>query len=311
MTKAFRRGGRPHSTEPLPPAGPWHELRLGEIVSFTVKFPPEHAEKLEVTSEALPAVVRILCRGLQHASGLLADIETRHWRTAAFCPEDKPDQTHLGEADRYLMRCVRLLDRLATGQPERARAEVRLRPKDDAFIFDKLTIYPLMQPDLFSGPESAEGILALSDRAFWDNYLRRELLHTLRARWGEFCDEERRLVEERILRGPDQWDEEEPAEYARRRASAAATILGWLALNKCEVSEDVERELPGLREANPHWRPSGDASADHDWVARGGSVAVDTDASKIRDAPLADVVALAEEHTKPPFFEFTEYRQFD
>jgi hypothetical protein len=311
ITTPYLRVSRPHSTEPLPPVGLWHELRLGEVVSFVVKFPPEHAGNFDVGSEALPAVVRILCRGLQHASGLLADIETRHWRTAAFSPEDKPGETHLGEADRYLMRCVRLLDRLATEQPERARAEVGLWPKDDEFFFDKLKIYALMKPDLFSGHESAEGVLTLSDRAFWDNYLRRELLHTLRARWGEFPDGDRRLVEQRILWGPDQWDEEEPAEYARRKASAAATILGWLTLNKCEVSENVERELPRLREANPHWRPSWDASADHDWVARGGSVAVDTDASKIRDAPLADVVALAEEHTKHPFFEFTEYRPFD
>jgi hypothetical protein len=92
------------------------------------------------------------------------------------------------------MRCVRLLDRLATEQPERARAEVGLWPKDDEFFFDKLKIYALMKPNLFSGHESAEGILALSDRAFWDNYLRRELLHTLRARWSEFPDGTRRLV---------------------------------------------------------------------------------------------------------------------
>ena len=209
------------------------------------------------------------------------------------------------------MRCVRLFDRLATEQPERARTEVGLWPKDDEFFFDKLKIYALMKHDLFAGHESAKGILALSDRAFWDNYLRRELLHTLRARWGEFSKEERRLVEERIRQGPDQMDEEDPEEYARRKASSAATILGWLALHNCEMSEDVQRELPKLREANPHWRPSWDASADHDWEARGGYVSVDTDASKIIDVPLAKVASRAEENTTHPFGEFTEYRPFD
>jgi hypothetical protein len=210
------------------------------------------------------------------------------------------------------MRAVRLFDRLAAEQPDRARAEIGLWPKDDEFFFDKLKIYVLINAHLFSGRESAEGILALSDRAFWDNYLRRELLHTMRARWGEFPDEERRLIEARILRGPGQWDEEEPAEYARRKASAAATIFGWLALNNnCVFSEDVQGELPRLREANPNWRPSWDASADHDWEARGGSVRVDTDASKIIDAPLAQIASLAEENTTHPFGEFTEYRPFD
>lgn len=311
ITTPYVHVDRPYSKEPLPPDGTWSQLQLGEIVSFTVKFPPKHAEKLEVTSEALPAIIRILCRGLQHAAGLLADIETRGWRTAAFDPENKPGETHLGEADRCLMRVRYFVDRLATEQPERARAEIGLWPKDEEFFFDKLKIYVLMKAHSFSGCECAEGILSLSDRPFWDNYLRRELLHTLRARWNELPIEERRLIEERILRGPNQQDEEDPEEYARRKGSSAATIFGWLALNSCEVSEDVRRELPKLREADPRWRPSWDASADHDWEARGGFVAINTDASKIKDAPLADVAALAEEHTKHPFFELTEYRPFD
>jgi len=302
---------RPYSTEPLPPEGPWDGLRLSEIVSFEVKFPPEHAEKFEVTSEALPAVVRILCRGLRHAAGLLADIETRYWHTAAFEPEDVPGETHQGEADQYFMRFVRFFDRLVTEQPARAGAEVALWPREDEFFFDKLRIYALMKPDLFSGQQSAEGILALSDRAFWDNYLRRELLHTLRARWSDFPDHERRLIEARILRGPDQGDEEEPGEYARRKASSAATIFGWLLRNECDISQAVQDELPRLREANPNWRSSWDASADHDWEARGGSVKVNTDASKIIDAPLAEIASLAEQHSSHPFGEFTEYRPFD
>jgi hypothetical protein len=304
ITTPYLRVSRPHSTNPIPREGAWHELRMSEIVSFDVKFPPEHAEDFEVTPEALSAVTRILCRGLQRASGLLADIETRHWRTTTFDPEDNPGQTHLGEADRYLIRVVRFFDRLAAAQPERARAEVRLWPTNDKFFFDKFKIYVLMRADLFS-------ILALSDEAFWNSYQRRELLHTLRARWGEFSDEDQHLLEERILRGPGQRDEEESAEYARRKASASATFLGWLALQNCGLSAEVEQQLPKLRAVDDRWRPSWDASADHDWEARGGSVAVNTDASKIKDAPLADVVALAEEHTKHPFFEFTEYRPFD
>jgi hypothetical protein len=48
---------------------------------------------------------------------------------------------------------------------------------------------------------------------------------------------------------------------------------------------------------DPRWRPSWDASADHDWEARGGNVRVDTDASKIVDVPLAELASRAEENT--------------
>ena len=128
-----------------------------EVVSFDVKFPPEHAENFEVSSEALPAVFRILCRGLQHAAGLLADIQMAYWRTATFHPEQKPGHHHLGEADRYLLRVVRLFDRLVTEHPVHARAEVAQWPTDDKFFFDKLKIYALMKLDLFSGHECTDG----------------------------------------------------------------------------------------------------------------------------------------------------------
>ncbi len=87
--------------------------------------------------------------------------------------------------------------------------------------------------------------------------------------------------------------------------------FGWLTLNNCEISEAVQRELPKLRAANPNRRPSWDASTDHDWEARGGSVSVDTDASKIIDAPLAEVASLAAANTTHPLGEFVEYRPFD
>jgi hypothetical protein len=70
---------RPIRAKPrIPPEGSWQDLRRSEIVAFEVKFPPEHAENFQVDSRTLPAVIRILCRGLQHAAGLLADIETAY-----------------------------------------------------------------------------------------------------------------------------------------------------------------------------------------------------------------------------------------
>jgi hypothetical protein len=184
-------------------------------------------------------VFLILCRGLRHAAGLLADLETSYWRTATFHPEQKPGQHYLSEADRYLGRMVRFFDRLATEHPAHARAEIALWPRDEDFFFDELRIYALMKGDLFSGHECVDGILALSDDGFWNRHHQRELLHTLRARWSDFPIKDRRLIEAKILRGPGRWDEEEAAEYARRKAIASATLLGWLKLHNCELSKAV------------------------------------------------------------------------
>ena len=159
VTTPYLHASRPYTTESLPPEGAWHERQISEIVSFGVKFPPEHAEDFEVTPEALPAVTRILCRGLEHAAGLLADIEMKYWQTATFHPETGPGRTHYDDANRYLLRVVQLFDRLAMDQPERARAEFGLWPTNEKFFFDKLKIYALMKANLFSGHESAKGIL--------------------------------------------------------------------------------------------------------------------------------------------------------
>jgi hypothetical protein len=311
ITTPYLSCTRPYSTQPLPPDGTWDELRVSEVVAFQVKFPPQNPEQFKVTSEALPAVLRILCRGLQHAAGLLADLETRHWQTATFHPEQKSGERYLDGKNRYLLRVVKLFDRLAQEQPSLARIEVWIWPSSDEFFFDKLRIYAFMNGALFSGHDCAEGLLALSENGFWNSQHRRELLHTLRARWGDFSDEDRRLVEGRILDGPPQWEGEEPDEYVRRKVVTSATILGWLELQGCKLSAEARRSLPEMRKADERWRPEWDATVDESHESRGGSVAVNTDASKIIDAPLAQVVPLAIEHTRHPFAEFTEYRPFD
>jgi SIR2-like protein len=311
ITTPYLHCRRPYSSQPLPPDGNWNQLRVPEVVAFEVKFPPRNPEEFNITSEALPAVLRILCRGLQHAAGILADLETRYWQTTTFHPEEKPGEHYLDGKDRYLLRVVKLFDRLALEQPRLARIEVSIWPTADEFFFDKLRIYALMNGGLFSGHVCAEGLMALSDEGFWNSRHQRELLHTLRARWAEFSEEDRGHIEGRIVRGPRQWEGEEPEEYARRRAITSATILGWLELQGCKLSAKTQQTLPELRKADERWRPEWDATVDESHVSRGGSVAVNTDASKIKDAPLGQVVPLAVEHTRHPFAELTEYRPFD
>jgi len=238
-----------------------------------------------------------LCRGLQHGAGILADLETRYWQTTTFHPEEKPGEHYLDGKDRYLLRVVKLFDRLALEQPRLARIEVSIWPTADEFFFDKLRIYALMNGGLFSGHVCAEGLMALSDEGFWNSRHQRELLHTLRARWAEFSEEDRGHIEGRIVRGPRQWEGEEPEEYARRRAITSATILGWLELQGCKLSAKTQQTLPELRKADERWRPEWDATVEESHESRGGSVAVNTDASKIKDAPLGQVVPLAVEHT--------------
>ena len=81
-------------------------------------------------------------------------------------------------------------------------------------------------------------------------------------------------------------------------------------MQKCALTREVEKQLPKLRQTDERWRPSWDISADHSFDGRGGAVSINTDASKIIDAPLAEVISRAEDYTRRPFSELTEYRPF-
>jgi hypothetical protein len=174
-----------------------------------------------------------------------------------FTQRTSPARLISGEADRYLMRVVRFFDGLATEQPERARAEIGLWPENGEFFFDKLKIYVLMNARLFPGHECAEGILALSDRAFWDNYLRRELLHTLRAEErgvrtpeGERNAPGQGCIPSRLSRAPHR-------DNSRRRTTTATAIAKKLNDRGTPTSRDgrwqavqVQRLLRAAREGS-------------------------------------------------------------
>ena len=181
LAKPYLRSKRPFHTLPCAPQEGWSDLRMSDVVSFDVEFPLEHAGEIDVPSDVLAGVVRALRRGLEDGTGLLSEIETSFWQTTTFHPEDKPGDHYLDGKDRYLLRFVRLFDRLVAERQAEAKNEVLRWMQGDRFFFDKLTIYAAMKPEVFLGHECVLRILELSDESLWNTHNARELLHTLRA----------------------------------------------------------------------------------------------------------------------------------
>jgi hypothetical protein len=310
VTQPYLTSSRPSFGQPSPPVVGWDRLRLRDVVRFKVQFPNLDQDNLTVPSEKLSDIFRILRRGLEQASSLLADIETTFWRTATFHPENKPGEVHLDDEDQYLRRVVTLCDRLATEYPDLARMEVKRWPTNDDFFFDKLRIYAWIKRDLLSGDEVASGLISLTDAGFWDSNHRRELLHTLRERWIDLDPAARAQIESRIIAGPARWNREDDADYATRKAITPATVFGWLERHGCELSSATHGLLRELREADSRWQPAWDEAADESNDPRGGSIQTKSDPSKIIDVPVADLIGLAEQYTTRHAGEFTEYDPF-
>jgi hypothetical protein len=296
-----RRVGPPSADETNP---------LDTCVDFEVVFPGHDRDKLTIPTEHLANVFEIVRRGLYRAATLLADINTRYWRTASFSASDEPGSRYLNDASKYFHWVRELFDRLSTELPDVARNELNRWPVDEPYFFAKLAIYAWGLAGLADERAAAQGLLGLPNDQFWDDGHRRELLHTLRARWNEFEREARRRLECRIVNGPPKWEGEDEQEHESRVRRMAATILGWLDGNACELSDTGQEELRLLKDSIPEWRDSWARGADHSLDGRAGSVATLSDPSILLSTALSEVAASAETNTTEDWHNFTRHEPF-
>ena len=315
--REFARVVRPHLkvSRPLrgtlrPPEQSKESLDLRDIVKFKVQFFGRPDDKLNVSAETLPTVVASVRRGLEHAVSLLGDLQETWWQTPTLHGEDTPGDRYLSEADAYFLWFAKLFDQLCENNSKQAQRELSAWPVNEPCFFDKLRIWAWMKHEIVSPVEVAEGLLSLSSEAFWNSYLQRELLWTLRARWRDFSLNDRRAVERRIIEGPEQWAQESDVDFANRRGHDAAVRLGWLQVNGCDLSTNALDELPRLRAMDPRWRESWDQHADDSLEGRSGWVKTETDPTSIIDAPVSEIIERARQQTKRPLGEFVEYNPF-
>jgi hypothetical protein len=315
--REFARIVRPHLKVSRPLLSPLHppeqseeSLDLRGLVNFEVEVFGRPDDKLSISTEALPTVVASVRRGLEHAISLLGDMQETWWRTPTLHSEDTPGDRYLSEADAYFLWFAKLFNQLCENNSKQAQRELSAWPINEPYFFDKLRIWAWMKHEIVSPVEAADGLLSLSPEAFWNSYLQRELLWTLRARWRDFAPKDRRAVEHRIIQGPKKWSQESDDDYAKRSGHDAAVRLGWLQLNGCDLSAIALHELPRLRAADPGWRESWDQHAEDSLEGRSGWVRTETDPTSIIDAPVSEIIERARQQSKRTPGEFVEYNPF-
>ena len=319
VLRAFEQVTKPHLTSRLlgglnrarPPGEDWGTLCQTDIVSFNVAFPAARRDRPVVSEEALPAVYRTLRKHLEIGAGLLADIGWPYLNTATFYPESGPGKNLASDASAFLLWFRELFDRMTTTHPEQLRADIALWPTEDPFFFIKLHLYAWASNVLFSGKDVADGLLTLSDDSFWTGEYHRELLHLLLCRWHDIPIGKRRHLERRFAEGPSKFPHESKEDYDKRRSFRAATNLGWLKRNGCEIGNTTLKVLRALRGVEEDWLPEWDGQADVSYDGRVVDVRTNLDPGPLVTAPLDQIVSLALEHTRSSRTEHTNYRPFD
>lgn len=282
-----------------------------QVARFELKFPRlDLVPYSDLPGDILPQVFTIALRGLERAASLLADIGDRFFHTTTLIPESKPGEPYHDDADRYLLGVGSLPDRMVGQHASLVGLELRRWIQDVRGVFDKVRIYGWMRTEIFSTPEVASELLAMSDDRFWETEHRRELLHLLRFRWSDLDVETRHRLEEKILSGRPIWEGEEESDHRRLRSFGSAQVLGWLESHQCALSQRALDGARALQSNVPDWKDEWVASADATHDGRGDVVRIVDDPGSLLGLPLADIVRVAAQHTVQEHASFTDREPF-
>lgn len=294
-----------------PPCVSWEEIRLSDLGQWEIVFLERHNERLEIPDDLLPQVFGILEEQLIIAAGLLEDIETVYFRTPTCYPDRQVDgRQHSSNAAKIVIWFTQLFDRMAVKWPELANAHAITWSMADQFFFRKLKLYAFSKANVFVADDVATDVLSLDQESFWDPNVVRELLFLLVDRWGEFSQQNRNQLADRILIGPDQPPHLSDEEFPELRDRIAAKYARYLELQGCELSVDHSEKLAGMIRDTAGWSDGWASSTVVEWGSHSGWVGTDEKPDALIDLPVNEVVSKAQDELTRDLSSFTEKRPF-
>jgi len=310
-TKPYLSLSRAKGFNPLATKNDWNELRLEDVIEITVSYPGNDYDALEIPDEVKPKIYSIMRANLTLASDLHEDAGSfLYWRTPTLLREKSNGEIYYDDAAKYMFWFKKILDELAGLCPETVRSDFVAWKQDDIYFFDKFRLYLLMNSSIFGADQVAQILSRMSPDSFWNTNHRRELLHTLRARWKEFSLQDKKSIEVKITGGRSRFEDETKDDHNGAIAATASTVLGWLQKNSCELTKGTVARLAKLKKINRDWNESWIEYADDSGDGRSGWVKTEKDPTALQDLPISQLLSAAEENTKEPFEEFVRYTPF-
>ncbi len=295
-----------------PPSSGWQDIQWDEVAHIDVEFIDLRRDRLDVPDDVLPAAFSALQWNLIRGMQRLNECGKRWYHITTFYPDesDDADDDILFSSDSFIAYFVSLLDRIAETNSDVLRGYVATWPSSDPNIFDKLHLYILNKPTLYSGEEVVAHILALDNAVFWNTAHRREMLFLLRDRWSSFSVDARSKIATQLLEGRESYPYGDEDERENRRKTESAIVIGWLIGEGCEMNENILEEWTELKESLTQWHDDWAESAAHGLRGKSGWIATDEDATALEGIPVSEIAAQALAQTGHAAGEFTEYQPF-
>ena len=280
----------------------------GRLYRVTIDYPrPHHSPS--VPDNFLSYAVAEARKNLELAASYLREFQDDYLYIKTTRADD--DVPALSD-DAYgiagpLIYMQNLMDRLCQFDPEAAHAEFLAWPLRDNGIFTRLRIWALSKPLVTSREEAARIVSSLSDKSFWGDRHRRDLMYSIRDRWTDLPLTARLEIEHRILRTGFPWSAEQKSKAAPHDARQKHALIAWLAENGVEFSFDIQAALEKLAATSENQLIPPTAAIESNELEV-FTITTDKDPAGLLDIPLKEIFNASPD---PDVIDFSARRQFD
>jgi hypothetical protein len=282
---------------PKPPVLVLDKEDGGRLLRMDVKYPETH-ESINVPDEWCAAVAKALRKNLELALALEHEAGGYGLNDISPIVQDDIegtgyDRTHGLSA--AIIRFTVLFSQLLRVNRSAAKQEFLSWPTDDDTIFARLRIWASRRRFIVSDDDFGQFVASLSDAAFWNSYHQRDLLLVVAERWKKLSGASRKLIEQKLLKGPKRWRREKVATFESRRAWSILERVEWLQRSGCKLSSATRAQMKGLRNAVPDWKDEYGAKAADSLEIRTGWVTTNTNYDELAHAPRSSILSLAKD----------------
>jgi len=273
------------------------DINNNEILQTDVHY-PNPQDDIEVPTDWLPLVIEGTRKNLEIGLQLEADIGYYNvLNIVSLTPENNENHLDLdNNVSSLLIRMSTMFKTLVDIDVNAAKREFNTWRTDDIHLFSLLIIWAARKPLIVNEEMFANIFLEnLSNDTFWSSSHSRDLLLTLQARWSSLSSYVRNTIEDRIITGPDKWNNEEKDKFIERQAWSSLNRLHWLNDNGCSLLRDINTITEKLKPLAPRWTKKAIPHEIQENITRGGMVKTEKDYSKLSDLPLEQILVKSEE----------------
>lgn len=280
------------------PYNDWNIDEFEKVVNFVVTFPDRLSSDFDIDDDSLLPVIKIIQDNLLLASEVRSRLRELYGgvtETATCYPyRDVCGDSRYVEFHEEMSWFLELYKRLIDLDPAIAKDIAKGWKFDNIYFFRKLKLFALNINSLFIIDEVYSCINQLSEREFWCENSRRELLFLLADRWIEFSEHQQQKLAKKIVSPPYaifKSCNDNSSEIAKRHVAVYAI---WLIENGCEFPESSTRKLSRIIESLKDWNDNYAKQATRRLYSISITMGVDEDPTPLEYLPFDQVIAEAD-----------------